>query len=91
MCTVAMRVNSWASELTLRCRLEEEAELDTLSLLSPLLRVVCVSLAPLLLLFPAALVVLEEEEEASWLCDGCPSRSRGQFPGVMFQGDRDVV
>ena len=70
--TVAMRVNSCASELTLRCRLEEEAELDTLPLLSPLLRVVyvCVSLAPLLLLFPAALVVLEEEEEASWLCDG---------------------
>ena len=84
MYTVAMRVNSCASELTLRCRLEEEAELDTLPLLSPFLRIVCVSLAPPLLLFPAALVVLEEEEEASWLCDGCCSRSRGQFSGVMF-------
>ena len=78
-----MRVSSCASELTLRCRLEEEAELDTLPLPSALLSVVCVRLA-LLLLLSAALVVLEEEEEASWLCDGCRSRSRGRFSVVMF-------
>ena len=75
-----MRVSSCASELTLRCRLEEEAELDTLPLPSALLRVVLA----LLLLLSAALVVLEEEEEASWLCDGCRSRSRGRFSVVMF-------